>query len=93
MDKINKYTKNAFEFHNYLLIHHYNKFPKIIYEHNSHNLRVINKNNIMISISFMNDYGIETCFIEDNKVIDDSIIFHSYDFEKVVDNIVNITSE
>ena len=74
---------DAFEFHNHLLIH----------QTNSYNLRIINKNNIMISISFMNDYGIETCFIEDNKVIDDSILFHSYDFEKVVDYLVNITLE
>jgi hypothetical protein len=92
-DKIKKQINNAFEFHNHLLIHHYNEFIMITYQSNSYNLRVINKNNKMISISFINDYGIETCFIEDNKVIDDSIIFHSYDFEKVVNYLVNITLE
>jgi hypothetical protein len=90
-EKMKKYIYNAFIFHNHLLIHDYNEFMNISYEYNSFNLRVTNKNNNIISISFMNDNCIETCIVKDDKVIHDSMIFHSFDFQKVIEYSKNYT--
>ena len=93
MDIFNERMKikynNAFKFHNYLLINYYYYFQKITYETNSFNLQVLNKHNNIISISFLSDSGIETAILKDDKIVDDNVTYHNYDFQEVTNYLLN----